>query len=71
MSEFRYFESGYFEPFFDALFELEDEEPVEDVLGQVMTGSRPVARLRLLRDRAEEEREDEEALIALLTAALR
>jgi hypothetical protein len=71
VSEFRYFESGYFEPFFDGLFELEDEEPVEDVLGQVMTGSRPVARLRLLRDRAEEEREDEEALIALLTAALR
>lgn len=23
MSEFRYFESGYFEPFFDALFEFE------------------------------------------------
>lgn len=71
MSEFRYFESGYFEPFFDVLFELEDEESVEDVLARVMTGSRPVARQRLLRDRAEVEREDEEALIALLLAATR
>lgn len=70
MSEFRYFESGYFEPFFDALFELEDEAPVEDVLGQVMTGSRLVSR-RLVRDRHETERDDEEALIALLLAATR
>lgn len=68
MSEFRYFESGYFEPFFDALFELEDEAPVEDVLGQVMTGSRLVSR-RLVRDRHETERDDEEALIALLLAS--
>lgn len=72
MIAFRFFESGYFEPFFDALFELEDEPAETDVLGTVVGWSRVVFpfRRRIKADLSQTV-DDEEALIALLLAATR